>query len=352
MIIDNNNTNLKDKPQLANHKDTTVNQVTRVQYEVDNTILELATNIETLKNLYKSKDTFEEFVTVAERLLKDNYDGKNSLDILYENKDFIYDEKTINLLQEVSASLVEINLVSQNLTNIDLSNANIDTIKELIPALYEIDLVGKSIKDVQRIGRNIEKVRVLHTHIIKLITLFDSINELHTIYNYLPVLLKLAAFLKNYTKMIEMIVERFDYHGRIMDGVILEFMEANRNLSYWLDKHDIRITKTETDIENIKKEIEVLKTEINNIKTEIKTIQDTLKQTIERVEKLETSNTEIKKIIENINKEIKEIKENNVIIEEGKNITIDKTGNKYVINATATGGGTTITELNYQSFTL
>lgn len=403
MIIDNNSRNNFEKPKLANHIDTTVNQVIKVQHEADNTLLELATNLETLKNLYHNRNTFEDFTKVAERLLKDNYDGKNSLDILYENKDFIYNEETIKLLKEVSNSLVEINLVSQNLTNIDLSNANIDIIKEVLPSLFDIELTAKSITDIQRIARNIEKVIVLHTHIIKIITLFDSINELHTIYNYLPYLLKLAAFLNNYTQMIKMIVSRFDYYGEILDNHILEFMEANRHITYHLNEHNKEIVKTRTDFEKIREEIIKFKEEINNTVTEIKEIvkefdKEALNQLKEliieltkRVEKLEKTgggtggttydDTEIRNLINeiknklanlkqsvetntnkitnienninNINKEIVEIKNKNVIIEAGKNITIDKTDNKYVINATTSGGGTTITqELNYTNFTL
>lgn len=251
MIIDNTPIESNDKLDPKMFKDTTVNQVTRVQYEVDPVILELATNLETLRNLYHNRGVFEDFVKVANDLLATKYGNKNSLDILYENKDFIYEEETIALLESVASKITEIEKVSQNLVGIDEANANIEYIKEILPAINDILITSASIKDIQRIGRNIEKVRVLHTHIIKIITLFDSINELHTIYNYLPYLLKLSLFLENYSKLLNIVIERFDYYGKILDNHIEEFKAFNRHISFNLSNFESKIEEVIKRIEEI-----------------------------------------------------------------------------------------------------
>ena len=88
----------------------------------------------------------------------------------------------------------------------------------------------------------------------------------------------------------------------------------------------MKVTNIEGDITN-------LNTEITNVKNEQTTLNES---------------------ITNINNEILQIKEKPVKITAGNNIEVqhDETSNTYTINATATGGGTTIENLKYSNFTL
>lgn len=413
MIIDNSISKVTEETKNPHHTDTTVNQVIKVQYEADPVILELATNLEMMKSLYQSKGTFESFVKVANDLLATKYGNKNSLDILYENKDFIYNEETINILESVSQKLIEIEKVSQNLANIDNVNENIDYIKDILPSISDILITSKSIKDIQRIARNIEKIRVLHTHIIKIITLFDSINELHTIYNYLPYLLKLSIFLDNYSKLIKIVVERFDYYGKVLDNHILEFQEFNRHITYNLNLFETKIKEVITRIEqidasaidsfretleklvervtileeligqggneyddteirnlinqlneiiktlqqsitNIENKITTIEGDITNINNKITTIEGNITDIETNITNIQNHITTINNAITQINQTITEIKQNNVKIIAGKNIEVefDEPNNSYTINSTASSGGVTTIELKYSQFTL
>lgn len=396
MIIDNNFQQEKIEGKDSHHKDTTVNQVVKVQHEADPILLELATNLEMMKSLYQSKGTFEDFVNVAKELLANKYGDKNSLDILYENKDFIYNQETIDLLESVSNKLIEIEKVSQNVDSINEINANIDYIKDILPAISDILITSSSITDIQRIGRNIEKVRVLHTHIIKIITLFDSINELHTIYNYLPYLLKLSIFLNNYSKLLNIVIERFDYYVKVIDSHILEFQEFNRHITFNLKNFESEIQKVidrinqidtsaidqfKETLEKLVERVTILEEKVKNLGTGgggdtyddteirnlinqlnelIKQIQQTITNIENRLTKVEGNITtiqgnitKINEAIITINNTIAEIKQKNVKIIAGKNIEVefDEPNNSYTINSTNTGGGVA-TELKYTQFTL
>lgn len=340
MIIDNSNIKKTEESKDSNFKDTTVNQVVRVQYEADPVILELATNLEMMKSLYQSKGTFEDFVKVANDLLADKYDGKNSLDILYENKDFIYDQETIDLLETVSNKIIDIEKVSQNVDGIDEINSNIDYIKDILPAISDILITSKSIKDIQRIGRNIEKVRVLHTHIIKIITLFDSINELHTIYNYLPYLLKLSLFLNNYSKLLTIVIERFDYYGKVIDNHILEFQEFNRHITYNLNHFESEVQKVIDRINQIDA-------------SAIDQFRETLEKLVERVTILEEKlkdgvgttydDTEIRNLIQQLQELITQLQQSITDIE---NRLTKVEGDIATINTKITNIKSDITNIN------
>lgn len=399
MIIDDKNIIKTEESKDSYHKDTTVNQVIKVQHEADPILLELATNLEMMKSLYQSKGTFEDFVKVANDLLANKYDDKNSLDILYENKDFIYNQETIDLLESVSNKLIEIEKVSKNVDGINQINENIDYIKDILPAISDILITSNSIKDVQRIGRNIEKVRVLHTHIIKIITLFDSINELHTIYNYLPYLLKLSTFLNNYSKLLNIVLERFDYYGKVIDSHILEFQEFNRHITYNLNLFEIEVQKVtdkinqidssaidqfretleklvervtvleeklkdgvgttydDTEIRNIIKQLEELikkvEGDITNINTEIANTKINITNIQGDITRIDETINNIKTNIKTIENTIAEIQQNNVKIIGGVNIEVnfDEKNNSYTINSANTNSGVA-TELKYTQFNL
>lgn len=416
MIIDDKDIVKTEETKDSYHEDTTVNQVIKVQHEADPILLELATNLEMMKSLYQSKGTFEDFVNVAKELLANKYGDKNSLDILYENKDFIYNQETINLLESVSNKLIEIEKVSQNVDGINEINSNIDYIKDILPAISDILITSNSITDIQRIGRNIEKVRVLHTHIIKIITLFDSINELHTIYNYLPYLLKLSIFLNNYSKLLNIVIERFDYYGKVIDNHILEFQEFNRHITFNLKNFESEIQKVvdrinqidtsaidqfRETLEKLVERVTILEekvknlgtgggdtyddTEIRNLINQLTELINQLQQTITDIENrltkvegdittiqgditnikgdivridnsitdIQTNITTIEEAITTINNTIAEIKQNNVKIIAGKNIEVEFDEPNNSYTINSTNtGGGVATELKYTQFTL
>lgn len=279
MIIDNKPVDLTQRTteKLGNHVDTYTNQVMKVQYDVDESILKLATELETLKTLANSKNTFAEFVTVADRLLEGKYDGKNSLDVIYENKDLLFDNDNIDVMSKVRDCLTEIKNVADNLGSIDLANKNTDDITTLVDNLLNVELVSKSIVYVQRLGNHVDKMTTLHKHIQKLIVLFDNIRELDTIFNYLPYLLRLNKFLKNYYAMAQAIVSKFDSYNKAIDTIILEMMEMNRNLTY-----QMKVLR-----DDLNKKIEEIIKRIEAIEAELVTINEKITQIEERLTKIE-----------------------------------------------------------------
>lgn len=341
MIIDNKPVDLTQRTteKLGNHVDTTTNQVIKVQYDVDESILKLATELETLKTLANSKNTFAEFVTVADRLLEGKYDGKNSLDVIYENKDLLFDNDNIEVMSKVRDCLTEIKNVADNLASIDLANKNADDITTLVDNLLNVELVSKSIVYVQRLATHADKMATLHKHIQKLIVLFDNISELDTIFNYLPYLLRLNKFLKNYYDMAQAIVSKFDAYNKAIDTIILEMMEMNRNLTYNMKLLRDRIAKLEEQIKNIG----------GGGGDGTPHTSLVAGDNIVQLTKDETTNTYTISV-----DSTKVVTGDHTKITAGTNVTVthDETTNTYTINSAGDGGTTITQEVKYTNFNL
>ena len=459
MIIDNEPNTDEVEEKWQGHNDTVTNQIVKVQYEVNEDVVKLAHNLETLKTLAENKGVFEDFTKVAGELLAKKFGDKTSLDILYENKDLVLSDATIKNMQDIGERLTELDNISKNLAVFKESNANVDTVKSFLTHTDAVNIIEASMDDIQRLARNIEKVRVLHTQIVEIVGVFDSIDEIHTIFNFLPYLLRLADFLKNYYTMSQIIIDRFEYYNEVVTKVTYEVMELNRNLSYEFNKvkakfdaldgsdilkfaetinklivriealeqaeakgyddtelrnlineltkkfSDLKtqvdtnttnitnlttrvdtaenniiqiqgdVTNIQTDVTNLTNRVDKIDGDIVNINENITKLGDrvtvnegnitTLTEKVTNIEgDITNLNTEITNVkneqttlnesITNINNEILQIKEKPVKITAGNNIEVqhDETSNTYTINATATGGGTTIENLKYSNFTL
>jgi hypothetical protein len=174
--------------------------------------------------------------------------------------------------------------------------------------------------------------------------LFDNIGELDTIFNYLPYLLRLNKFLKNYYDMAQAIVSKFDSYNKAIDTIILEMMEMNRNLTYNMKLLRDRISKLEEQIKDI----------INNgggggggdgtPHTSLVAGDNIVQLTKDDTTNTYTISVDSTKITTG----------DHTKITAGTNVTVthDETTNTYTINSAGDGGTTITQEVKYTNFNL